>query len=120
MAKILIVEDEAIIAMDIEYQLKRLGHTVVGIASRGEDAINLAAQSAPDVILMDVRLKGTLDGIETAILILERQTVEIFFLTAFKDEATLQRMQQIRHAGHMVKPVRPEMVHEAIQKVLRN
>ncbi|HYO80626.1 MAG TPA: response regulator [Bryobacteraceae bacterium] len=81
-ARILVVEDEAIVQMDLQSRLKRLGHSVVGLASAGEEAVSKAAELAPDVVLMDVRLKGPMDGIEAARRIRAQRDVPVIFVTA--------------------------------------
>jgi CheY-like chemotaxis protein len=120
MARILIVEDEAIIAMDMAQQLQRMGHTVVAIVHDGEAAIVQATQATPDVILMDVRLKGALDGIQTAAQIVAQRDVPIIFMTAFTDPATLQRMRQTGHCGLLFKPVAISAVRDTLQQALRD
>ena len=82
-ARILIVEDESIVQLDLESQLKRLGHSVVGTASAGEEAIAKAAELAPDLVLMDVRLEGAMDGIEAARRIQAARPIPIIYVTAY-------------------------------------
>lgn len=86
---ILIVEDESIVALDLQMRLTRLGYRVVGIAASGTEALQLAEQFQPDLTLMDIRLKGALDGIETAQALRQRLDAPIVYLTAYADEATL-------------------------------
>jgi diguanylate cyclase (GGDEF)-like protein/PAS domain S-box-containing protein len=114
-AKILIVEDEGIVAMDIRTRLSSLGFTVVGHASSGEQAIALAEQHKPDLILMDIKIKGPLDGIETAEQIQSRQSVPIIFLTAFADEPTLQRAKVTGPSGYILKPFEERELAIAIE-----
>jgi DNA-binding NtrC family response regulator len=102
--KILIVEDEQIVAIDIESVLQRLGYHVVGAASSGEDACRMAAESAPDLVLMDVRIDGPLDGIDTAGRLREISDVPVVFLTAYTDDETLDRAKEIEPYGYLVKP----------------
>jgi CheY-like chemotaxis protein len=90
-ARILIVEDERIVQLDLEQQLKRIGHTVVGVASRGEEAIASARELKPDLVIMDVRLDGKMDGIEAARRIRAEQGTPVVYVTAYatalQDEA---------------------------------
>ena len=82
-ARILIVEDEQIIAADLRNKLKRIGHKVVGIAIAGEEAISMAEQLRPDIVLMDVQLEGPMSGTDAAWTIQERTNCQIIFITAF-------------------------------------
>ncbi len=92
--KILIVEDEALIALEIEKRLRHLGHEVCGIASCDTVALTLATEQRPDLILMDIRLAGNMDGIEIAAMIRERLAIPTVYLTAHIDEMTLERAKQ--------------------------
>ena len=80
--RILVVEDELIIQLDLRYQLEQLGYEVAGIASSGEDAVTQAARLQPDLILMDVRLRGAMDGVEAAREICAQRVVPVIYLTA--------------------------------------
>lgn len=82
-ARILIVEDERIVQFDLGRRLERLGHSIVGLASRGEEAVAKAAELAPDLVLMDVRLEGPMDGIQAARQIRATRQIPIVYLTAF-------------------------------------
>src|ERR1043165_2125327 len=88
---ILIVEDESIVAKDIQHSLKKLGYTVVGMCSTGEDAIKAAEETKPDLVLMDIMLKGDMSGIEAAGKIREKFNIPIIYLTAYADERTLSK-----------------------------
>lgn len=108
--KILIVEDEQIVAVDIESVLQRLGYCVVGAASSGEEACRMAAESSPDLVLMDIRIDGPLDGIATAGRLREISDVPVVFLTAYTDDETLDRAKEIEPYGYLVKPfVEPDL-----------
>ena len=104
MSKILIVEDEGIVAKDIQNILKTLGYTVVGISSSSEDAIKKTDEMRPDLVLMDIVLDGNADGIETAKQIRNRFNIPIIYLTAFADEKTLQRAKITEPYGYILKP----------------
>jgi CheY-like chemotaxis protein len=85
-ARILVVEDDRVVAMDIQHRLTRIGHTVVGVTPSGEDAVRLALESHPDLVLMDIRLEGALDGIDAAQQIRDRCQVPVVYLTAYADD----------------------------------
>lgn len=114
-ARILIVEDENLVAMDIERGLKRLGYNVVGVANCGADAIQIAEDQCPDLILMDIQIKGDIDGIETSQRIQNKYSVPIVFLTAHADEATLHRAKRAGPFGYVLKPFEETELHTAIQ-----
>jgi CheY-like chemotaxis protein len=94
---ILIVEDEQIVATELKGRLHSLGYRVVGAASTGPEAITKTENLNPDLILMDIRLRGEMDGIETAGRILASRDVPIVFVTAHADEATLERAKVTAH-----------------------
>ena len=102
--KILVVEDEMIIAADISMQLTQLGYEVIGIQTRGEDAIHTLSVNPPDLILMDVMLAGKMDGIETAIHISNTTKIPIIFLTSNNDDATFQRAIEAKPYAFITKP----------------
>jgi PAS domain S-box-containing protein len=101
---ILIVEDEAIVAEDLAGKLKRLGYEVAGIESEGEEAIAMACDLHPNLVLMDIRLKGSIDGIEAAQVIQRRCDVPVIYLTAHSDSATLARAKLTGPFGYILKP----------------
>ncbi|HWI57310.1 MAG TPA: response regulator, partial [Bacillota bacterium] len=117
-ARIQIVEDETIVAMDIERGLKRLGYRVVGMASTGPGAIQLAEQQQPDLVLMDIRLQGAMDGIEAGRQIRQRFHIPILFLTAYADEDTVHRAKVAEPFGYLLKPFEDEELHTAIEIAL--
>ena len=92
--RILIVEDEHIVAIGIKRMLKGLGYTVTGVASSGEDAISKAESTFPDLVLMDIMLKGELDGVEAAKEIKERFDVPVVYLTAYSDSNIVERVKK--------------------------
>ena len=117
-AKILVVEDEGLIALDIENHLLALGYQVAGLAETGADAIQLALESEPDLILMDIRLKGEMDGIEAAASITSQLDIPIIFLTAFADSQTLYRAKLISPFGYIRKPFEAIDLHTNIEIAL--
>jgi len=106
-ARIMIVEDERILALDLAETLDELGYTVAGTASRGEEAIELARRLDPQLILMDVRLEGDIDGITAAETIRDEHDVPVVFLTAHADDDTLQRATSTDASAYLVKPFKP-------------
>jgi diguanylate cyclase (GGDEF)-like protein/PAS domain S-box-containing protein len=104
MAGILIVEDEYIVAMDIQSSLEKNGFTVVGQANRGEQALQKAGELQPELILMDIGLKGEMDGIETAIQIKKRLHLPVIFLTAFGNPSVIERARLAEPFGYIFKP----------------
>ncbi|MBD2647228.1 hybrid sensor histidine kinase/response regulator [Nostoc foliaceum] len=102
-AKILVVEDEAIVAKDLQHRLIKFGYTVSAIASSGEEAINKAVEICPDIVLMDIKLKGSMDGIEAAQEIYKRLDIPVIYLTAYADEKTLERAKITEPFGYILK-----------------
>jgi CheY-like chemotaxis protein len=103
--RILVVEDEGIIAADLSERLQSLDYKVMGIADTGEKAVAMATDLHPDFILMDIRLKGKMDGIEAAGIINERSAIPFIFMTAHADDPTLQKAKLVRPSGYLLKPV---------------
>ena len=102
--RILIVEDDMIIAANLSLQLTKLGYEITGIESRGEEAIYHAKVNSPDIILMDVNLKGDLDGVETVRFIQRTRNIPIVYLTANNDEATFIRAKSTHPHAFISKP----------------
>src|SRR3984893_17464889 len=117
-ARILVVEDDRVVARDIAQQMSRAGHTVVGITARGEDALPLAADTVPDLILMDVRLEGELDGIDTARLLRENFNLPVVFLTAYADEETVRRATVTEPFGYVLKPFDDMQLRTVVEMAL--
>ncbi|HEY9623613.1 MAG TPA: response regulator [Crinalium sp.] len=117
-ARILIVEDESILALDLEEILENLGYAVLGIATNAASAIELVCQSQPDLILMDVGIPGDMDGLEAANEIWNRFKLPVVFLTASVDEKTLKRIKMSSAYGCVSKPFRLEELSIALQAAL--
>lgn len=117
-ARVLIVEDDQLVAVDLEGRLERLGYQVVDAAAAGDEACAKVATLQPDLILMDVRLAGPMDGIEAAQRIRQISAAPIVFLTAHCDAATLERAKQVEPYGYLVKPLVPSDLHAALQMAL--
>jgi len=118
LVRILVVEDEMIVAMDLAETLRRLGHDVVGNAGSGEAAVERAHALAPDLILMDIRLKGSMDGIEAATAIQRQRPTPIVFLTAHADMETVERSMPADPHGYLVKPFEESALHRVIEIAL--
>jgi DNA-binding NarL/FixJ family response regulator len=112
--RVMLVEDEVIVAWDIAETVKRLGYEIIGMADTAEQAIRLAEQLAPDVILMDIRLNGALDGIEAARQIRERTGRGVIYLTAHADLATMERAAATEPLGYVFKPFSQEVLRSAL------
>lgn len=117
-SRILIVEDEAIVALDIKGRLHALGYDVVGVAPSGVRAISLAAEHVPDLILMDIMLEGDLDGIDTASIIREDHSIPIIYLTAYADNETLKRAKITEPFGYIIKPFEDRELNLTIEMAL--
>ena len=115
---ILIVEDESIVAKDIQNCLKKLGYSVIAICSNGEDAVKAAEEKGPDIILMDIMLKGEMSGIDTANHIREKYNKPIIFLTAYADESTLNKAKVSEPYGYIIKPYKEIDLHTSIEMAL--
>jgi diguanylate cyclase (GGDEF)-like protein len=112
---ILLVEDEGLIARDLEDTLTRLGYRVSGIASEGTEAIEMARQLHPELVVMDVSLRGDVDGIEAACAIQENAPVPVIFLTGHSDTETLQRAVMTGPLGYLIKPFQEDDLRCAIE-----
>jgi CheY-like chemotaxis protein len=117
-AKILVVEDENIVALEIKKRLQKLGYIVPGVASTGEDAISKAEGILPDLVLMDIMLKGEIDGIHAAGEIRKRFNIPVIYLTAYSDEETLQRAKLTEPYGYILKPFEENDLRTTIEIAL--
>lgn len=116
--KILVVEDESIIAMDIQLSLQNLGYDVPCVASTGEEAIAKVSKYRPDLILMDINLEGEMNGIEAAVIIRSRFKVPVVFLTAFADSKTLESAKKAEPLGYITKPFSDTDIRVAVEMAL--
>jgi PAS domain S-box-containing protein len=117
-SRILIVEDEGIIAKDIQSTLNRLGYSVIGIASSGEEAIKKAMEIHPDIVLMDIVLEGAMDGVEAAGYIHDHFDIPVVYLTAYSDDTTLQRAKITEPFGYILKPFHEKELYTTIEMAL--
>ncbi len=116
---ILIAEDDAIIGYDIQRTLKRLGYRAPHIAQSGEEALALLSEIQPELVLMDIKLKGRLDGIETTALIRKRADVAVVYLTSHSDEVTLNRAKNTGPQGYLLKPFDERDLRTTIEVAIR-
>ena len=117
-ANILIVEDETVVRKDIKLTLETLGYTVVGESADGTEAVEKAIELRPDMVLMDIMLKGTMTGIEAALMIKARTGLPVIFLTAYSDDNTLSRAKIAQPYGYILKPFKAVDVHTTIEMAL--
>jgi signal transduction histidine kinase len=116
--KILVVEDEIIVAEDIAFRLKKLGYAVTATVASGEEAIEKVAENQPDLVLMDIVLKGDMDGVTAAEKIRTRVDIPTVFLTAYADDKTLQRAKLTDPFGYIIKPFQQNDLRVAIEIAL--
>jgi CheY-like chemotaxis protein len=117
-ARVMVVEDEALVSAAIETCLKNLGHQVAATAVSGEEAVRKAAALDPDLVLMDIRLKGQIDGIEAAARITAARYIPIVYLTAHSDDETLVRARFTEPYGFILKPFDEKVLKAVIQMTL--
>jgi len=113
--KVLIVEDEVIVAKDIGDTLLSLGYSITGTAASGEEAVELTESTAPDIVLMDIMLEGELDGTEASEIIRLRFNIPVIFLTAYSNEKTLQRAKTTNPYGYILKPFQETDLYTTIE-----
>ncbi len=117
-ARLLVVEDEAVVAIDVRGHLERLGYEVVGVADTGEEACRLAGELTPDLVLMDVQLRGPMDGIEAGLQIRRQLELPVIYLTAYADEETLGRAKASGPHGYVLKPFDERDLHVTLEVAL--
>ncbi len=118
--KILIVEDESIVAMDLSMRLQHEGYEIIGVADNSDEAVELFKADTPDLVLMDINIKGSKDGIETAILLKKIIEVPLIFLTAFSQNEYIDRAKEVNPAAYLIKPFNAEGLMAAIQIAIHN
>lgn len=116
--KILIVEDEAIVALEIQHRLKSLNYEVIGVASTGVKALALAEEKKPDLVLMDLKLKGSMNGLETALALKNNFSIPSIFVTAFSDDTTLNQIKEKINCEILLKPFSPDDLKNTIEKTI--
>lgn len=117
--KILLVEDDDVIAKVADWRLKNLGYLVCGRATTGAEAMELVVNEKPDLVLMDINIKGNIDGIETARMIKQGFNIPVVYVTSHSDGPTLERAKATRPDGFIVKPFEDNDLRVAIELALR-
>src|SRR6266498_2683515 len=117
-ARILVVEDESLLLEDIQERLQSFGYEVSAVAHSGEEALAGAAAAQPDVVLMDIRLTGAMDGIETARVLRERFNLPVIYLTGEADDATLARAKATEPLGYLLKPIEEKRLYSTVETAL--
>ncbi|MEJ2207696.1 MAG: response regulator, partial [Anaerolineae bacterium] len=116
--QILIVEDEMIVAHNLKSRLEGLGYQVLPIARSGEEAVQRSLEARPDLVLMDIRVGGEIDGIEAAGQIRAHHSVPVIYLTGYADEATLARAKVTEPFGYVLKPFEMQELRSTIEMAL--
>ena len=115
---VLVVEDESIVSKDIQHSLKKLGYNVVGASATAERAIDMAKSENPDIVLMDIMLKGDMNGIQAADEIRKTCAIPVIFLTAYADESTLSKAKITEPYGYILKPFKEIDLHTTIEMAI--
>ena len=110
---VLVVEDERVVAKDLQHTLIRLGYRVPLTVASAEDAVRAVAHECPDIVLMDIRIRGELDGVEAAGILKKRFDVPVVYLTAYADEETVSRAKATEPLGYLLKPVKLDLDRRA-------
>lgn len=113
--KILIVEDEAVVSLDISRRLEKMGYEVIGRVASGEEALELVQEERPHLVLMDINLQGEMDGIDTATILYKDHNLPVIYLTAYAGESTLERAKESKPYGYILKPFKERELHAAIE-----
>jgi PAS domain S-box-containing protein len=113
--KILVVEDEPVVALDLQQEVEQLGLTVVGLAESADEALLVAEENRPDLALMDIRIVGSMDGVQTARLLREAYGIPVIFLTSYSDESTIRRAARELPYGYLTKPFQPRELKAALE-----
>jgi len=116
--RVMVVEDEAVVALHLRRELTKLGYTVAGVATNGEQALKMIDEVFPDVILMDIHIQGELDGIETANRIPRYLHIPVIYLTAYSEDTTLKRAGDTHPYGYLIKPFLDRELHATIRMAL--
>ena len=115
--KILIVEDEAIVAKDISVCLEKIGYEVIASFSKGEKALAYLEENTPDLVLMDIMLAGNISGIDASARIKKDHDIPVVFLTAYADEKTIERAKITEPYGYVIKPFTAATLKEKLAKI---
>ena len=115
----LIIEDEILIAEELKERLSRLGYSVIGAVDSADEGIAIATRELPDVVLMDIRLKGGKDGVQAAYEIRQQVDLPIVYVTAYSDQLTVERVKRTEHDGFVLKPFHRHELQSTIQIAIR-
>jgi CheY-like chemotaxis protein len=118
MTKIMIVEDEAVVALRLQQRLTSMGFDIVGVAYSGEEAVETARDLRPDLILTDIMIPGKLDGIQVAEIVKSVLDIPVIFLTAYPEDKIIERIKQAEPYGYIVKPFQDRELKDAIEVAL--
>lgn len=118
--RVLVVEDERIVALHLKQQLTKLGYAVVAVVASGEQALQFLQQTHPDVVLMDINIEGDIDGIQTAAMMPADDLTPVVYLTAYSEEATLSRAAATNPYGYLLKPFSERELHATLQMAIAN
>ncbi len=116
--KILVVEDEIILALGLKNKLESLGYVVTDIAASGNETLHKVGENKPDLIMMDIVLKGDMDGIETAAILNETESIPIIYLTAYADDEILKRAATTEPYGYILKPYKEKELKANIEMAI--
>lgn len=116
--RVLIVEDEAILALHLQRRLSRMGYVIAGMAATGAEALRMIEEIYPDIVLMDIHLHGEMDGIETARRIPRYLHIPVVYLTAFSEDSILKRAADTYPYGYLIKPFLDRELHATIRMAL--
>jgi CheY-like chemotaxis protein len=116
--KVMIVEDEAVVALHLRQELTKLGYFVAGVATSGEQALKMVYEVFPDIILMDIHIQGEIDGIETTKKIPRYLHIPVIYLTAYSEDSTLKRAGETYPYGYLIKPFLDRELHASIKMAL--
>lgn len=116
--KVIIVEDESIVAKDIQNILKNLGYIIPAVVSSGDKALDEVEKHQPDLVLMDIMLKGDMSGIQAAEIIRERFDIPVVFLTAYADESTIEKAKSAIPYGYIIKPFKEKELETTIEMAI--
>jgi signal transduction histidine kinase len=117
-ARVLLVEDERIVALHLRQQLGKLGYAVAAVAASGDEALRQIEAQHPDVVLMDIHIEGPIDGIETTARMAADPRIPVIYLTAYAEDTTLERARATRPYGYLLKPFSERELHATIQMAL--
>lgn len=118
LARVLVVEDERVVALHLRQQLSRLGYDVPFMATKGPQALEAIELHRPDVVLMDIHIEGDMDGIDTASRIPSHLRIPVIYLTAYSEESTLERARSTKPYGYLLKPFSERELHATIQMAM--